>query len=273
MSHVVVSGSFDDLSSRQVRVLHEASRLGPVHVLLWSDDVTRQVTGQPPKFPHAERAYFLRALRYVTDLTTVSAPDDAATLPDPAASNRPLWVMDEADHTPAREAWCRRQGVGYRVFSSTDLDGFPSSTEATKPHAATHPKVIVTGCFDWLHTGHVRFFEEASRLGDLYAAVGHDANVKALKGAHHPLFPQQQRRYMVGSIRFVHQALITSGDGWLDAEPEIERLRPDFYVVNEDGDRPEKRRFCESRGLRYVVLQREPKPGLPRRQSTDLRGF
>lgn len=131
----------------------------------------------------------------------------------------------------------------------------------------------MTSCFDWFHSGHVRFFEEVSELGDLYVVVGHDANIRLLKGEGHPMFPQEQRRYMVGSIRYVTQALISSGHGWLDAEPEIERLRPDIYAVNEDGDKPEKRRYCESHGIEYVVLKRLPKPGLPKRQSTTLRGF
>jgi len=43
--------------------------------------------------------------------------------------------------------------------------------------------------------------------------------------------------------------------------------------VNEDGDRPEKREFCRAHGLDYVVLRRKPHGGLPRRTSTDLRGF
>ncbi len=59
----------------------------------------------------------------------------------------------------------------------------------------------------------------------------------------------------------------------MDAEPEIERIQPDCYVVNEDGDKPEKRAFCRERGIEYVVLQRKPKEGLPARQSTELRGF
>ena len=46
-----------------------------------------------------------------------------------------------------------------------------------------------------------------------------------------------------------------------------------MYAVNEDGDKPEKREFCEAHGMQYVVLKRTPKEGLPRRQSTDLRGF
>ena len=78
---------------------------------------------------------------------------------------------------------------------------------------------------------------------------------------------------MVQAIRYVTQALISSGDGWMDAEPEIASIKPDLYAVNEDGDKPEKRAFCAEHGIAYVVLKRAPRPGLPRRQSTDLRGY
>ena len=133
--------------------------------------------------------------------------------------------------------------------------------------------MLVTGCYDWFHSGHVRFFEEVSELGDLYVVAGSDQNVQLLKGEGHPMFPQEERRYVVQSIRFVKQALISSGDGWMDAEPEIAWIKPDIYAVNEDGDKPEKRSFCEAHGIQYVVLKREPKEGLPKRQSVDLRGF
>jgi glycerol-3-phosphate cytidylyltransferase-like family protein len=112
-----------------------------------------------------------------------------------------------------------------------------------------------------------------STYGNLYVIVGHDANIRLLKGAGHPLFPQEERRYVVGSIRCVTQALITSGEGWLDADPEIRRLKPDIYAVNEDGDQGGKREYCAKLGIEYLVLKRSPAPGLPQRTSTDLRGF
>jgi len=134
-------------------------------------------------------------------------------------------------------------------------------------------KVIVTGCYDWLHTGHVRFFEEVAEYGDVYAVVGNDANVASLKGPGHPQFPEDERRFVVGSLKYVKQALVATGSGWLDAEPEIQRIKPDIYAVNEDGDKPQKREYCEAHGIEYLVLKRLPRPGLPRRSSTDLRGF
>jgi glycerol-3-phosphate cytidylyltransferase-like family protein len=87
------------------------------------------------------------------------------------------------------------------------------------------------------------------------------------------MFDEDERRYVVQSVRFVKQGLISSGDGWMDAAPEIDVIKPDIYAVNEDGDKPEKRVFCEEHGLEYVVLKRAPKEGLPRRESTVLRGF
>jgi len=50
--------------------------------------------------------------------------------------------------------------------------------------------------------------------------LGHDQNVRLLKGEWAPLFGQDERRYMVGAVRFVKAALISSGHGWMDAEPK-----------------------------------------------------
>ena len=151
------------------------------------------------------------------------------------------------------------------------MSGFPEPLPMPSPPG--RKKVVVTGCYDWFHTGHVRFTEEVSAYGDLYVIIGHDANIRLLKGNGHPLFPQAERHYVVGSIKYVKQALIATGDGWLDADPEIRRLKADIYAVNEDGDKGGKREYCEKLGIEYLVLKRKPAPGLPGRSSTHLRGF
>jgi cytidyltransferase-like protein len=269
MRDVAVTGSFDDLRARQVRLLHQASQLGRVQVYLWADEAVRTHTGAPPKFPLDERLYLLEALRFV-DRVEVVWPKEVDALPYLDEENPPIWVVDEAEHNENKRMFAVSFGLGYRVVKEAELAGWP----ALPPEPVTgRKKVIVTGCYDWLHSGHVRFFEEAAQLGELYVAVGHDANIRHLKGEGHPLFGQDQRRYMVQAVRYVHQALLTSGEGWMDAAPEIAALRPDIYAVNEDGDQPEKRQFCQQHGLEYVVLKRLPKAGLPPRQSTVLRGF
>jgi cytidyltransferase-like protein len=262
---VIVFGSFDDLRSRQVRLLHEASKLGSVQVMLWSDAAVRAATGSDPKFPQAEREYLVGAIRYVDGVHVTDLPDTVAL---PAGA---LVVEDERTATPARRARCEVRGLGYRVLGDADLAGFPlPDPAAPSPSGKT---VVVTGCYDWFHSGHVAFFEEVAGLGTLVVVVGHDATITLLKGPGHPMIPQAERAYMVGAIRFVSRVLISSGMGWLDAAPEIEILKPDIYAVNEDGDRPEKREFCAARGIEYRVLKRVPHAGLPRRESTRLRGF
>jgi cytidyltransferase-like protein len=269
MKRIIVSAPFDDIRSRHLRLLQEAQRLGEVTVLLWTDDLIERVTGAPPKFPETERRYFLEAVRYVEKV--ILAPDDLdpAQIPPDLARATNVWVDD--GFQAARDGFCKARGIVYRVLSPGELAGFP----APPPQAPSpdRKKVIVTGCYDWFHSGHVRFCEEVSRYGDLYLVVGHDANIRLLKGEGHPLLPQEERRFVAGSIKYVTQALISSGNGWLDAEPEIAQLKPDIYAVNEDGDRGGKRGFCEAHGIEYLVLKREPAPGLPRRSSTDLRGF
>jgi cytidyltransferase-like protein len=268
---VAVSGSFDDFRSSHVRFLHEASRQGPVTVFLWSDGLVESFEGHKPKLPLEERQYLLDAIRYVDRVVPVDSLPQSDVLPDALSAADLTWVVDQSADSAAKQAVCRDRGIGYRVLAKRDLAGFPEHPPAAE--IPGHRRVIVTGCYDWFHSGHVRFFEEVAAMGDLYVVVGHDANIKLLKGEGHPLFPQEERRYLVGAVRCVHQALISSGNGWLDAEPEIERIRPQIYAVNEDGDRPEKRAYCEARGIEYRVLKRTPKPGLPRRQSTNLRGF
>jgi cytidyltransferase-like protein len=270
---VVVSGGFDDFRSQHVRLLEEAAKLGSVRVLLWSDETARALEGHPPNFPQEERLYLLQADRYVKDVRLVTGQVDRDSIPQAARINPEIWVVEEASDNRRKRAYCALHGIEYHVLKKEDLKGFPVLPFDPRGERSSRKRVIVTGCYDWFHSGHVRFFEEVSSLGDLYVVVGHDANIKLLKGEAHPMFSQDERRYMVQSVRFVKQALISSGRGWMDAEPEVALIRPDIYAVNEDGDVPEKRAFCREHGIEYVVLKRTPKEGLPKRESTDLRGF
>ena len=131
-------------------------------------------------------------------------------------------------------------------------------------------KVFVSGCFDVLHSGHIRFFEEAAQYGDLYVSIGSDKTVEELKHRK-TLYNQDERLYMVSAIRFVHRAFVAKGSGKLDFAEEIKLIRPDIFFVNSDGDSDEKRTFIESLGIRYVVSNRIPKDLLPVRSTTAIR--
>jgi len=131
----------------------------------------------------------------------------------------------------------------------------------------TGKKVFVSGCFDLLHSGHVAFLKAASSFGGVYVGVGRDETVAQLKGRT-PRNTEAERLYMVKSIKYVNDAWLNSGYGMMDFATDVQRLRPDFFVVNEDGDTPEKAALCARLGIEYCVLAREPEPGLPVRSSS-----
>ncbi len=131
-------------------------------------------------------------------------------------------------------------------------------------------KVFVSGCYDLLHSGHVEFFRQASQYGDLYVGLGSDRTIEGYKH-HKTVYPEQERLFMVKSIRYVKEAYINQGSGVLDFLPTLDIVHPDIFVVNSDGGSEEKRKVCKERGIEYIVLQRDPHEGLTARSSTELK--
>ncbi len=131
-------------------------------------------------------------------------------------------------------------------------------------------KVFVSGCYDLLHSGHVEFFRQAAEYGDLYVGIGSDKTILGYKG-HKTIYSEQERLFMVKSIRYVKDAFINKGSGVLDFIPTLDIVNPDILVVNSDGGSDGKRRLCEERGMEYIVLDRVPQPGLQARSSTELK--
>lgn len=134
----------------------------------------------------------------------------------------------------------------------------------------SNKKVFVSGCYDMLHSGHVAFFKEASRYGDLYVGIGSDSTIEHYKHRK-TVYSEKERLYMVKAIRYVHDACINPGSGIMDFVETVDRIRPDIFVVNSDGGSEEKRRFCAERGIEYVELERVPDQGLEARSTTSLR--
>lgn len=132
------------------------------------------------------------------------------------------------------------------------------------------PRVFVSGCFDLLHSGHIAFLESAAAHGDLYVALGSNRTVYELKGRL-PVNNEQERLYMVAALGCVKKAFISGGSGILDFEGELRDLKPDIFVVNEDGSTPQKEALCRELGIEYVVLKRTPHGDFPSRSTSALR--
>ena len=104
-------------------------------------------------------------------------------------------------------------------------------------------KVFVSGCFDILHSGHIAFLKEASQFGDLYVGLGSDKTVYDLKGRK-TINSEDERLYMLEALSCVHKVNINKGSGILDFLEDMKALKPDVFIVNEDGHTPEKEKFA-----------------------------
>ena len=101
--------------------------------------------------------------------------------------------------------------------------------------------VLASGTFDLLHLGHVRFLEEAKKVGgkdaELIVIVARDSTVKARKGKK-PIMPEDQRRALVESLKVVDEAILGLEDFSIDQV--IEQIKPDVITVGHDQDGIEK---------------------------------
>lgn len=114
--------------------------------------------------------------------------------------------------------------------------------------------VFTNGCFDILHVGHVRYLQEARRLGDaLLVAVNSDASVRELKGAGRPVVPEAERAEMLAALAAVDYVTVFD-----DASPRalIAGLLPDVLVKGGDYalDEIHGREEVERAGGRVVAL-------------------
>ncbi|MFN8240686.1 MAG: adenylyltransferase/cytidyltransferase family protein [Bacteroidales bacterium] len=136
--------------------------------------------------------------------------------------------------------------------------------------ASENKTVFVSGCFDMLHSGHVAFLREASQYGNVHVGIGSDKTIRDLKGRE-PVNSEEERLYMLSALACVNRVTVNSGSGLMDFLPDMRKIKPDMFIVNEDGHSPEKETICREMNVEYVVLKRIPAANLPARSTTALR--
>ena len=96
-------------------------------------------------------------------------------------------------------------------------------------------KVLASGVFDLLHYGHIRFLEEAKKLGGpdakLIVIVASDETVLRAKGRT-PVIPEDQRRAVVESLKVVDEAILGYKD--LNLDKVIRTIKPEIVAVGHD---------------------------------------
>ena len=92
--------------------------------------------------------------------------------------------------------------------------------------------VLTNGCFDLLHTGHVRYLQQARGLGEaLLGAVNSDRSVRELKGPERPLNGELDRAEVLAALRCVDHVTIFEG---MRVTEVIQVLRPAIYAKGGD---------------------------------------
>ena len=92
-------------------------------------------------------------------------------------------------------------------------------------------RVMASGVFDILHTGHISYLEQAKALGDeLYVVVASDNTVR--KNKHEPITPARMRVRIVSALKPVDVAMIGNDSG--DMFAILDEIRPDVIVLGFD---------------------------------------
>ena len=94
--------------------------------------------------------------------------------------------------------------------------------------------VLVTGCFDLFHYGHLKFLEAAAACGDhLIVGVAEDDTVRRVKGENRPIYPLQHRIALLEACRHVASVEVFSLESQLDL---VDKVSPDICVEGADGN-------------------------------------
>jgi FAD synthetase len=118
--------------------------------------------------------------------------------------------------------------------------------------------VLASGVFDLLHLGHVRFLEEAKKLGGknakLIVVIARDRTVEKTKGRK-PVMSEAQRLMLVESLKVVDEAVLGRED--FDLGDVINTVKPDVIVLGYDQSGMEKRvrEYVDRRGLNIKVAR------------------
>ena len=122
-------------------------------------------------------------------------------------------------------------------------------------------RVLATGTFDILHPGHLRYLEEARKLGDeLFVIVSRDANV--VKRKREPIIPEEQRLRVVSSLRVVDKAMLGSER---DIYEPLYSIKPDIVAIGYDQPFVESdlERELRERGINAKVVRIRKKEECP----------
>jgi len=103
--------------------------------------------------------------------------------------------------------------------------------------------VLVGGCFDLLHFGHISFLKQAKSLGDyLVVALESDEKVRHMKGDARPIHTQAERKEMLEALSFVDEVIaLPCMHGDRDYYKLVRTIKPSVIAITEGDSRAVKK--------------------------------
>jgi D-beta-D-heptose 7-phosphate kinase/D-beta-D-heptose 1-phosphate adenosyltransferase len=98
-------------------------------------------------------------------------------------------------------------------------------------------KIFTNGCFDILHRGHISLLSYCRDLGgEVIVGLNSDKSVKLLKGENRPIVSENDRKYILESIKYVDKVIIFDEETPYNL---IRLLKPDIIVKGGDYSKEE----------------------------------
>ena len=94
-------------------------------------------------------------------------------------------------------------------------------------------RVLVNGCFDVIHRGHIELFRYAKAQGDyLIVGLDKDSRISESKGVSRPINKLEDRVFVLQSIKYIDEVVSFGSD--TELEEQIKLASPDIMVVGDD---------------------------------------
>jgi len=112
--------------------------------------------------------------------------------------------------------------------------------------------VFTNGCFDIIHRGHLDLLKFCKSNGStVIVGLNSDKSIKRLKGKDRPINNEEDRRYILESLKFVDKVIVFNEDTPYNL---IKKVKPDLIVKGGDykPDQVVGNDLCEVEIFKYV---------------------
>lgn len=141
-----------------------------------------------------------------------------------------------------------------QILDSNELEQIPELKKSDKII------ILVGGCFDILHAGHIEFLEKAKEVGDiLVILLESDKRIREIKGKGRPINSESDRAAVLSHLSMVDY-VITAGTLKInrDYEALVKKIEPDIIAVTEEDrvfDWEEK--YMEESGSKIIRVMKK----------------